>query len=110
MSATVIYDNSCGICKRFKQLVTAIDITGHITWQPLQTAAYDDLPVDRDACLDALHTVNGETVHAGFYAVRRICRHVPLLWPCYVAMVLPGVPFIGERVYRFVSDHRHCTI
>ncbi len=110
MAATVVYDGGCGVCRQFMGLVDALDRNGRLHWVDLHDADYDALPVTEADCVAALQVVDGAGVFSGFGAVRRLCRHVPLLWWLYPVLHVPGVPWVGRRVYRWVAAHRHCRV
>jgi predicted DCC family thiol-disulfide oxidoreductase YuxK len=47
------------------------------------------------------------TVFAGFAGSRRMLREVPLGLPLWLALQLPGMERIGQRVYRFIARRRY---
>ncbi len=106
---TVVYDGGCGMCRAFRRVVAALDRAGRIDWQDLH-GDLTDLPVSRAACVRAMQAVDGEAVAEGYDAVRAVCRAVPLLWPAALFLALPGVRWLGDRVYRRVARSRHCTV
>ncbi len=42
----------------------------------------------------------------GYDALLRIARVVPVLWPLFVAGILPGVRHLGHAIYRVVAARR----
>lgn len=108
--ATVVYDGMCGFCRRFRWLVAVLDWFDRFTWIDLHEADYDTLPVSEEECMQAMQVVDDDRIYAGFYATRRIFRSLPLMFPLFLLFHVPGVPWLGERVYRWVAAHRHCQI
>ncbi|MDY6769356.1 MAG: DUF393 domain-containing protein [Candidatus Nanohaloarchaea archaeon] len=108
--ATAVYDGGCGFCTDFKRVMAALDWLGRFDWVDLHEADYAELPVSEEDCIAAMQVIDGGEVYAGFYAVRRILRSIPLLFPLYVFFLVPGVPILGERVYAWVARHRHCQV
>ena len=115
----VIYDDHCAFCIRSLEVCRALDIGGrlrfhgasqvrmkrHATGGPHGAAAFPQL-VDADF-ENAMFAVAADgSVTRGFFAVRRIAREVPLLWPLLVLLYFPGSGRIGPRVYARVARHR----
>lgn len=110
MAVTVVYDGRCGICRRFQRVVDRADRANRIDWQNMHDTDYADLPVDQEDCVQAMQVIDDGTVYPGYDGVRRICRIIPILRPLYIVFSLPGIHYIGHRVYRYVAAHRHCAI
>lgn len=106
----VVWDGCCGICERFRRVVSWFDRRDRLDWIDLHNADYAELPITQGEAVEAMHVVDGEEVFRGFYATRRIFRAIPWFWPLWLFMHIPGVPFVGERVYRWVASHRACVI
>lgn len=107
---TVIYDGGCGFCTDFKRTIEALDWFSAFAWTNLHEADYGELPVTEEECAEAMQVIDRGAVYSGFYATRRILLSVPLLFPLALFLYVPGVPFLGRRVYRWVASQRHCTI
>lgn len=108
--ARVVYDGGCGFCTVFKRWMERLDWLDRFDWTDLHNADYSQLPVTEEDCVEAMQVIDGGTVYSGFYATRRILRSTPLLLPVAVLMYVPGVPFLGRRVYRWVAAQRHCSV
>lgn len=64
--------------------------------------------LDRDALLKAVHLLSPEgEIWAGFEAVRRLARIIPLLWPAWPVLHAPGASRVGPIVYEWTSRNRH---
>ncbi|MDY6766048.1 MAG: DUF393 domain-containing protein, partial [Candidatus Nanohaloarchaea archaeon] len=100
----------CGFCTVFKRWMERLDWRDRFDWTDLHQADYTALPVSEEECTAAMQVIDDGMVYPGFYGTRRILRSIPLLVPVAVFMYLPGVPVVGRRVYRWVADHRHCTV
>ncbi len=106
----VVYDGGCGFCTTFKHMMERLDWLDRFEWIDLHDADYAELPVTEAECVEAMQLIDGDTVYSGFYATRRILLAIPLMSIFGLSMYLPGAPFIGRRVYRWVADQRHCTV
>ncbi len=105
-----MYDGGCGICLRFQRIVSTLDRKKQLEWINLHDADYDSMPVDKEDCVEAMQAIDDGSVYAGYNAVRRICKTLPVLWPAYVFLSLPDISHAGHHVYRSVASHRHCNI
>ena len=84
MALTVLFDDRCGKCRRFVRLSSALDFAGR-----LDVVGLSDPRITREFSHFDLETLNFEMhvidlrgrVFRGFYAIRRIAREVPLMWP-----------------------------
>ncbi|NJO71071.1 MAG: hypothetical protein HC825_03920 [Oscillatoriales cyanobacterium RM1_1_9] len=37
---------------------------------------------------------------------REMTRYLPLLWILWPILHIPGVPYLGDRIYSYVAAHR----
>jgi predicted DCC family thiol-disulfide oxidoreductase YuxK len=106
---TVLYDGACPRCRKTMALVTAAD-PDHVI-EPVDLMAVDVSLVHpslaREKCLQSMHVVaaNGQ-ITAGFDAVRTLTGRVPLFWPLAAIACLPGLAWLGRRVYNVIAANR----
>lgn len=110
----VLFDGGCGLCTRTvawlrrldrHHVLRFVDISAE--WDGLE-ASYPGLR--RDACVDEMHVVAPDgRITAGFDAFRTIALALTTLAPVAPLLHVPGVPFVGRRVYRYVATHRSTT-
>ena len=106
------YDGECGFCRWWVRRLTRADRDGKVEWvafqslqQPPRGIGWDDL--ERSAYLDTNpQTASGE-LHEGFFAFRQLTRRIPLLLPLAPLLGMPGMGWLGPRVYRWVAGNRH---
>lgn len=111
---TVLFDGSCGLCKRTMTLVRRLDLLRRVQimdvmndW-PNVSAKFPTL--DQNECLRIMHSVApGGQVTTGFHAYRTMCKVIPLGWLMLPLLYLPGVPKIGAIVYQKIADGRFRT-
>jgi predicted DCC family thiol-disulfide oxidoreductase YuxK len=110
--ASVIYDGECPLCLRsvalLKQLdwlhkldyVNARDESQAILRHPLVALA---------PLLEEMHLVtpDGARVHHGFGAFRWMAWRLPALWLLAPLLYLPGVPWLGQRIYLWIARNRY---
>jgi predicted DCC family thiol-disulfide oxidoreductase YuxK len=107
----VLYDGECPFCLRSVGLLRRLDWLGRLHFQSAREA--DRLPpcrvpLDRAKLLDEMHVVppGRDRVYAGFRAVRWLLWRLPATWPLAPFLYLPGVPWAGQRLYRWVARNR----
>ncbi len=112
MSRTVvIYDGLCGLCTSSVRTLRRLDWLGRLEYLDAQEweavhARYPQL--DAGAVLGAIHVIPPDgRVLVGYAGVRHLVRHLPLVAWLYPLLFLPGITWLGPRVYRWVASHRH---
>jgi predicted DCC family thiol-disulfide oxidoreductase YuxK len=105
---TLAFDGECRFCIRSLRIVKFFDVLERITLvdanDPATVRTY---PAFRGSDFsNAMYATDGCTVFVGFYAFRRAFFASPLLAPLACLWYIPGVAFVGERVYRWVAAHR----
>ena len=110
---SVLYDGSCGLCRRTVGVIRALDLRGAVEildvladW-PAISSRWPGL--DQRACLDDMHVMLGGRAHTGFHGYQALAWELPLGWPLLPVLYAPGIPGIGTRVYRCVARRRHAT-
>ncbi len=110
----VLFDGGCGLCTRTAAWLRRLDrqhtlrlVDINTEWDAL-AAAYPGL--DREACADAMHVIAPDgRITTGFDGFRTIAWVLTPLAPLAPFLHVPGVPFVGRRVYRYVATHRSTT-
>ena len=107
----LIYDGDCGLCGRTVSIVRALDLMMKVETRD----AISDWPdlasrfpaLDQDACLDEMHVISSRgEVFRGFRAYRALAWALPAGWLALPFAYLPGVPQVGDVLYRFVAARR----
>ena len=105
--ATLIFDGSCGFCRRWVERVERWDRRGLLEMVPYQTPDLEErFRVSRAACAQRIHLIDaGGSVYRGAAAGREVLRRLPGggLWT--LAFRLPGGLWIAERIYVWIT-HR----
>lgn len=102
------YDGDCGFCQRTVDVLGALDILGLIRWHNSRTSAETRLFRGFSAERAELEVLCYRKKHwlGGYHAMRAIALRLPLLFPFALLGFLPGVPFLGVRVYRLIARNR----
>jgi predicted DCC family thiol-disulfide oxidoreductase YuxK len=106
----VLYDGQCGLCRRSIFGVTLLDHVRRIEPVDFQNESkrIEVAPEVSYRELDrAMHVKfpSGRTLK-GFYAFRALAWNLPALFIFAPFLYIPGVPWIGERVYQRVAAMR----
>ncbi|HEU0122878.1 MAG TPA: DUF393 domain-containing protein [Bryobacteraceae bacterium] len=124
---TVIWDGSCGFCRRTKELIQRVDFDPVMEWAPLQSGIGDRYGLSRAQLREALHAAGPGWLLGGYSAIRRMILHLPLFAYLLVAAValapgpmtrrvvvasallflLPISNPIGNAVYGWIARRRH---
>jgi predicted DCC family thiol-disulfide oxidoreductase YuxK len=105
----VLFDGDCPRCRASMALVTAADPDRVIEPIDLTAVGVASIHPDltRENCLRSMHVVSrGGKVTAGFDGARSLVRRLPLFWPLAIFGYLPGVAWLGRRVYNRIAARR----
>ncbi len=111
---TVLYDGRCGLCRRSVFGLTVVNSLGRLSFTDLRdtvarAAAAPDLALEDLEREMHVRLPNGRTT-SGFFGFRTLAWHIPLLWPIVLGLYVPGVPWIGKKVYaRVAARRRRCS-
>jgi predicted DCC family thiol-disulfide oxidoreductase YuxK len=108
-SGRVLYDGVCPRCRASMAFITAGDPDRLI--EPVDLTAVDVTKVHpsltKEACLRAMHLVRADgRVESGYDAVMTILGWTPLFWPASLVRYVPGVSWVGRRVYQKIAESR----
>jgi predicted DCC family thiol-disulfide oxidoreductase YuxK len=111
MKSTVLFDGECALCQGSVRLLRRLDWLRRFHYQdargegPLPKAA---MPLHRNAMLAEMHLVTANTgkVFRGFFAFRWMAWRLPLTAAFAWVLYMPGVPWLGRRLYRWVARNR----
>ena len=109
--AIVLYDGDCPLCRKTTSILKRLDWFGRLAFHncrdragiPAHTAHLDPARM-----IAEMHVLTPDRTQAlsGFRAVRWIAGRVPILWPVYPLLFIPGLPRLGQRLYLWVARNR----
>ena len=106
---TVLYDGECPMCTFQMKVMSWLDWFGVLALVPLSDphAAEIAPQLTREDLLEAIHCVTPERrVYRGARAIRFVGMRLPLLVPVALFLWFPGVIWIAEIAYAWVSRNR----
>lgn len=106
----VLYDGQCPLCQRSVRILQRLDWLGRLRFADARDPANvpaTDPPLEHRRLMEEMHVVtNDGRVYHGFAAFRFMAWRLPVLWLTAPFLYIPGVPFIGQRVYMWVARNR----
>lgn len=106
----VLYDADCPLCTFQMKLLTWLDWFNVLELVPLDApqATARAPHLTREELIEAIHCVTPEgRVYRGARALRFTGMRLPLMVPIALFLYLPGVIWVAEKVYQWVSHRRH---
>ncbi len=112
MAYTVIYDGQCNLCSNLVQLLETLDQGDRFQYLPMQDqAGLDRYSITAQDCEMGVILIDNDHLDRrwqGSSAAEEIGRILPLGGVFVTAyQSLPGVKWIGDRVYEQVRDNRY---
>jgi predicted DCC family thiol-disulfide oxidoreductase YuxK len=107
---TALFDGNCVICQSTRRVINTLDWFKRVEFLDLHSAEvsqrYPDL--DHDDLMGEIHVIeDGGRVFAGFDGTRRMLKEVPLGFPLWLIMQVPGMPRVGRRIYGSIARNRY---
>jgi predicted DCC family thiol-disulfide oxidoreductase YuxK len=105
----VLYDGECPMCVFQMRVLSWLDWRNVLSLVPLSDPrAHEIAPeITREDLQEAIHCVTpGGRIYRGARAIRFVGMRLPLLVPVALFLWIPGVIWIAEIAYRWVSKNR----
>jgi predicted DCC family thiol-disulfide oxidoreductase YuxK len=106
----VVYDGLCRFCIRSIRVIRSLDVLRRVAFHDAndREAVAAAFPALADADLDdAMYAVDARgRRYRGFYAFRRLAWALPPVWWLIPLLYVPGVSFVGERIYGYIARNR----
>lgn len=110
--AIVLYDGQCAFCRKSVSLLTHLDWLGRLSYQDARQLA--DLPqvtppLEPERLLEQMHllTPDRSKQYAGFRAFRWMAGRLPVFWPLWPFLFLPGAALLGQAIYLWIAKNRY---
>ncbi len=108
---TAIYDGNCVLCNQTRRTVRLLDWVGRVEWLDLhrREEVEQRFPMlDYAQTMGEIHVVTRSgQVYNGFAGTRRMLRELPLGLPVWLLLHLPGMNWLGPRLYGVIARNRY---
>jgi len=109
--AVVLYDGQCPLCQKSIAVLKPLDWLGRAHFQDARDTEHlppCDEPLVPKRLLEQMHVVTPDRRHAyaGFRGFRWLAWRIPALLPAAPFLYLPGVLWVGNRVYLMIAKNR----
>jgi predicted DCC family thiol-disulfide oxidoreductase YuxK len=109
--ARVLYDGDCPFCRKSIELLQKLDWRSKLTYVNVrdETQAFlREPPVLGAPLLEQMHVLptDGEHLYGGYRAVRWIAWRLPITWLAAPFLYLPGMTWLGQKIYLWVARNR----
>jgi predicted DCC family thiol-disulfide oxidoreductase YuxK len=106
----VLYDGECSLCAFQMRVITWLDWFNSVTLLPIADPRAAEIApsITREQLLEAIHCVTkGGQIYRGARCLRYIGMRMPLAVPLALILWIPGVIWVAEKVYNWISRHRY---
>ncbi len=107
---TVLYDGECMFCTFQSRLISWLDWFNAVRLVPISDPRVVEIApgISREDLHEAMHCVARDgRIYRGARCIRFISLRVPLASPVALLLWIPGVIYLAEIVYRFISRRRY---
>jgi predicted DCC family thiol-disulfide oxidoreductase YuxK len=110
--AVVLFDGQCPLCQRAVRLLKRLDWLKRLQFRDCRDTANLPpcaTPLDPKRLLEEMHLVTPDRkrAYAGYRAFRWIAWRLPLTWGLAPLLYVPGVPWLGHKLYLWVARNRY---
>lgn len=109
--AVVLYDGDCPLCRKTTAILKRLDWFHRLAFHNCRDTKHtpaNTAHLDAARMIQEMHVLTPDRGHAlaGFRAVRWIAGRIPLMWPLYPLLFIPGMPRLGQRLYLWIARNR----
>ncbi len=106
----VIYDGDCSLCTFQSRVITWLDWFNTVSLLPISHPRVPEIAprLTRADLHEAIHCVAADgSIHRGARCLRHISLRMPLAFLFGLVLWIPGVIYVAEVFYRWISRNRH---
>lgn len=110
-AAKLIFDGHCQFCQANVRALKVTDLWAAVQYIDFQT--YPDMAklhpkLTKEIAHSQIHLIEPDgTLYGGFFAFRRLCLKMPMLYPMIFLVYFPGSGIAGPLVYSWVAKNRY---
>ena len=106
----IFYDDRCPMCTFQSKILAWLDWFNLLSLRPISDPMTSELMpgVKHEEMMAAMHCVSTRgQINKGARAIRFAGMRLPLLVPLALIMWIPGIIWIAEKVYAWISTNRY---
>ncbi len=108
----VLYDGMCALCQRGVRMLKGLDWLNRLHFQDCRDKAHwppSAVPLEMKRLLEEMHVVtpDRQRAPAGYRAFQWMAWRLPLTLPFAPLMYIPGVTWLGNKIYLWVARNRY---
>src|SRR4051812_19129408 len=109
--AVVLYDGECPLCKKSVSILKKLDWFHKLSFQNGRDVEHlppSKVALNPQRLLEEMHLLTPDRTQAypGYKAFRYMAWRLPLTLPFAPLMYVPGVPWIGNKIYLWIAKNR----
>lgn len=109
--ARVLYDGDCAFCCKSVVLLKKLDWLKKLDYVNVRDesqAFLKETPVAGAPLLEQMHVLprHGQSLYAGYRAIRWLAWRLPLTWVAAPFLYLPGMTWVGQKLYLWIARNR----
>jgi len=109
--ARVLYDGDCAFCCKSVDLLKKLDWLKKLDCINVRDESQPFLhepPIAGAPLLEQMHVVpvDGRHLYGGYRAIRWLAWRLPLAWPIAPLLYLPGMTWLGQKIYLAIARNR----
>ena len=108
----VLYDGHCPLCNRTVRVLGFFDLFARLEcldFRRLDIAEYNrrhQLALTIQDLDREMYVISRGKAYVGYYGYRVLALALPAFWPLSPLLFLPGVTWVGERIYGSIARNR----
>jgi predicted DCC family thiol-disulfide oxidoreductase YuxK len=116
----VVYDGNCNFCIKSITILQKLDWLKKLEYVDFRKLNLPNIqvPITPEALEQEMHVIGVKVynvagisaktwqVYKGFKAIRQIMWRLPACWPLLPLTYIPGVPFLGQKLYLKIAKNR----
>ena len=106
----VLFDDECSLCTFQSRVITWLDWFNTVRLVPISSPSVPEI-APRLTSTDIMESINcvapNGRIHRGARCIRHISLRMPLAVVIALILWIPGVIYVAEIAYRWVSRNRH---
>jgi predicted DCC family thiol-disulfide oxidoreductase YuxK len=108
----VIFDGDCAFCRHSVKWLRRLDWRHALSYSNFRDAGdpvVQAVPTTKDRLNEEMHLwpASRDRLYHGFGAFRFMAWRLPLLWLIAPFLYIPGVPWLGQKLYLWIAKHRY---